>query len=308
VKRIWPFRHIGLKMLALGLAVLLWFVVSGQVIVERGLTIPLELQEFPPNLELQTKPPSTVDVRVRGGSDSLSRLSSADFAAVLDLHGARPGQRLYHLTPDQVRAPFGVEIVQIMPTTIALVFEGSATKQVPIVPAIEGRPAPGFVIGKIKTDPETVEIVGPESAVRRAAVAITEQFSVSGSRVPVGGTVTVGTLDSALRLKNSRSAVLSVEILPAPLERALHALPVRWRHLAPNLTAQFMPATVGVTVRGNREALGRIGPDDVRAYVDLSELGAGEYARPVHAESQGDVGITQVEPSTVEVRITRDKE
>jgi YbbR domain-containing protein len=163
-------------------------------------------------------------------------------------------------------------------------------------------------MGKIKTDPETVEIVGPESAVRRAAVAITEQFSVTGSRATVRGTVTVGMLDSALRLKTSRSAVVEVEILPAPLERTVRGLPVRWRQLSPKLTAQFTPPTVDVTVRGNREALGRLTPDDVRAYVDLSEVGPGEYSRPVHAESMREAGVTRIDPSIVQVRITRDKD
>src|SRR6266567_4709090 len=52
--------------------------------IERGLSVPLELQEFPSGLELQTKPPSTVDVRVRGGSGTLSRVAPVDIVAVLD--------------------------------------------------------------------------------------------------------------------------------------------------------------------------------------------------------------------------------
>ena len=75
MKRPWPFRHLGLKLLALGLGVLLWMVVSGEATVERVLRVPLELQQFPPGLELQSEAPSTVEVRVRGGSGTLSRLS-----------------------------------------------------------------------------------------------------------------------------------------------------------------------------------------------------------------------------------------
>jgi YbbR domain-containing protein len=309
VKRMWPFHHLQLKGLAFGLAVLLWLVVSGDATVERGLRgVPLELQQFPAGLELQTEPPSTVDVRVRGGSGTLSRLAPADIVAVLDLRGAQAGQRLYHLTPDQVRVPFGVEIVQITPTTVAMVFENSASKQVPVVPSIEGKPAPGFVVGKVTSDPSTVEIVGPVSSVKRAAAALTEPVSVAGSRDRVRGVVTVGVLDSSLRLKALRSAVVEVQILPAPLERTVHALPVHWRHLSPNLTAQFTPAAVDVTVRGNREGLNQIGADDLSAYVDLSDLGAGEYSLPMHAESKREAGVTHIEPSMVHVRITRDKD
>ena len=139
---LWPFRHLGLKALSVALAVLLWMVVAGEETVERGIRIPLELQQFPPGLELRGEPPSTVDVRVRGQSGTLSRLTPADLVAVLDLKGAQPGQRLLHVTPEQVRVPFGVEIVQVTPSTVALVLEKSGSKFVRVVPAVEGKPAP----------------------------------------------------------------------------------------------------------------------------------------------------------------------
>ena len=66
-------------------------VVSGEETVERGLRVPLELQQFPAGLELQGEAPSTVDVRVRGASGALSRVGAGDVVAVLDLRGARAG-------------------------------------------------------------------------------------------------------------------------------------------------------------------------------------------------------------------------
>ena len=59
----WPFDHFGLKLLSLGLALLLWMVVSGDETVERGLRVPLELQQVPAGLELTGEIPATVDVR-----------------------------------------------------------------------------------------------------------------------------------------------------------------------------------------------------------------------------------------------------
>src|SRR5947208_9000988 len=92
---IWPFRHLGLKVLSLGVALLLWMVVSGEEAVERGLRVPLELQQVPAGLELSGDIPATVDVRVRGASGTLSRVAAGDVVAVLDLRGARAGRRLF---------------------------------------------------------------------------------------------------------------------------------------------------------------------------------------------------------------------
>ncbi|PWT80786.1 MAG: hypothetical protein C5B57_11650 [Blastocatellia bacterium] len=299
----WPFRHFGLKLLSVLLAVLLWMIVAGEETVERGLRVPLELQQFPPGLELVGEPPSLVDVRVRGGSGTLSRLTPVDVVAVLDLRGAHAGRRLFHLTPEQVRAPFGVEVVQVTPPTILLDLGNTAVKTVPIVPPIDGEPAPGFVVGKITTDPKTVEIVGPDNSVKRATQATSEPVSVAGARAPVRDTVTVGLLDPSLRLKTSRSATVEVQIEPAPLERTLRNLPVHLRHLSATLTAQSVPATADVTVRASHIALSHIGADEISAYVDLAGLGAGQYMLQVRADGTREAAIVKIEPSIVRVKI-----
>ena len=304
MRRIWPFRHVGLKLLSVALAVLLWMVIAGEETVERGLRVPLELQQFPSGLELLGDVPTTADVRVRGASGTLGRLSPGDIVAVLDLRGARPGERLFHLTPEQVRAPFGVEVVQVTPSTVAVVFETTGTRSVPIEPAIEGKPAAGYMVGTIVVTPPSVEVVGPESAIRRVTEALTEPVSVADAQRRVEESVNVGTLDPALRVKTLRTVTVTVDIVPAPLEQTVRNRPVHLEGLAPTLTASATPSDVDVTIRGSREELARVRPDDVTAFVDLAGLGAGEYPLTVRAKSSRDVGVTRIEPQTIQVRIS----
>jgi YbbR domain-containing protein len=307
MRPIWPFRHVGLKLLSVAMALLLWMAVSGEEIVERGLRVPLEIQQVPAGLELGGEPPATVDVRVRGESGALSRVGPGDIVAVLDLRAARPGPRLLPLTPDQVRVPFGVEVVQVLPSAIAMAFEPSATRSVPVAPAVDGRPAPGYIVGPITSDPLTVEIIGPESAVRRATEASTAPVSVAGARDGVRETVIIGLVEPSLRLKNARTATVTVQILPAPLERVLRRRPVQLRNLEANHDARAEPAIVDVTIRGSKAALDRLDPDDFVAYIDLARLGPGEYTLTVHADSSPDAGVTHIEPGSVLVRITNGK-
>ena len=100
-----PFAHTGLKLVSVALAVLLWMMVSSQrASVERGLRIPLELQNLPENLEMVEPPQESVDVRVRGTADALGRIaagrsrgycrsecSAAGKAPVSSVAGAREG-------------------------------------------------------------------------------------------------------------------------------------------------------------------------------------------------------------------------
>jgi len=304
----WPFRHFGLKVLSVALAVLLWMTVAGEETVERGLRVPLELQQMPGGLEVLGDVPATVDVRVRGASGSLSRVGPGDVVAVLDLKSARSGRRLFPLTPDQVRVPFGVEVVQLLPSTIALQFEVTSSREVPIVPAVDGRPAAGYAVGQMIAEPKTVEVVGPETAVESATEVLTEPIPVTGAKTNVRQAVTLGLLDPSLRLKTARSATVTVQIIPAPLERMLRHRPVHLRNLAPNLQAEAVPSAVDLTLRGDRDALGHLDTGEILAFIDLAGLGPGQYNDlDVRASSSPDVGVTRIEPASVQVRITSGK-
>ena len=120
-----PFRHFGLKVLAIALAVLLWLTVAGEHTVERSLRVPLEFRNIPPALEIVGNAPDNVDVRVRGSSALLSRVQAGEIVAVLDLGGARSGSRLFHIRNDEVRAPFGVEVAQVVPPRSGLIWSSS---------------------------------------------------------------------------------------------------------------------------------------------------------------------------------------
>lgn len=298
-----PFRHFGLKVVAIALATLLWLSVAGEHVVERIMRVPLEFRNIPAELEVVGDPPATVDVRLRGSSGLLSRLEGTDVVAVIDLVSARPGSRLFHIRTDEVRAPYGVEVSQVVPGTLAIELEKSGRRVVPIVPPLEGDPAPGYVVGRITAEPSTVEIRGPESRVRRLAEAITEPVTVTGSRERVRDVVTVGVADSALRLSQPQSATVIVEIWPAPVERDLTGVPVQKRNLGVGLRAEIVPSTARVTVRGRKEAVAGLRADTIDAFVDLAGLPPGRYNLRVQTDPSQDFGVSAVEPQVVDVTI-----
>jgi len=209
-----PFRRLGLKLVSVVLAVLIWVVVSGEQIVERAFRIPLEFTNLPSALELAGSAPNVVDVRVRGSSGALSRLAAGELVAVLDLRQARAGQRLFHLMGTDVRAPFGVEIVQVTPSSLAITFETSATKAVTISPTVEGNPADGFEVRGVSANPTVVVVAGPASAVRDTTEAITEPVSVANASATVTEDVNVGVADPAVRLRSTQSVRVTVHIAP----------------------------------------------------------------------------------------------
>jgi YbbR domain-containing protein len=94
-----------------------------------------------------------------------------------------------------------------------------------------------------------------------------------------------------------------VDVLPAPIEKQLHDVPVRARNLGNRLKAQIVPTTVKVTIRGARAPLAAVEVDAIQAFVDLAGLGTGQYNLRVQVDPAQDYGVTAIDPAVVSITI-----
>jgi YbbR domain-containing protein len=293
-------HHIGLKFVSIALAALLWVAVAGEQTVERSLRIPLEFTNLPSQLEVVGDAPTVVDVRVRGSSGALNRIAAGELVAVLDLRSARTGQRLFHLSGDEVRTPFGVDVVQVNPSTVSMSFEPSGSKVVPVVPTVDGEPADGFVVGTVTAEPSTVEVLGPVTVLSRLTQAITEPVTVTGASAPITEMVNIGVADASVRLRTPQTARVAVVVTPAPIEWSVGDITVMPRNAHGRV--QVLPSHVTAWVRGPREAMTSDG-DMFDASVDVDGLKPGDFQLPVTVVAPARVGVVRLEPPEVRVRI-----
>ncbi|MGE0393399.1 MAG: CdaR family protein [Vicinamibacterales bacterium] len=276
----------------------LWFLFGGQTVVERAIRVPLEFTNLPSGIEMTGEVPSVVDLRVRGSEAVLARIAPGELVAVLNLAGAGPGQRLFHVTGDDVRAPAGVTVVQVTPSSVAVGFEPSASKLVPVSPTVQGMPAFGFEVGTITSTPPAVEVFGPAGALAGIQAVITEPLSVAGASSAVTGTVTVGVSDRTLRVGRPQRVTVAVEVRPAPVERIVSGVPVEIRG---GRAAVSEPAAVTVTLKAAAPVFDDLPAGSVRAFVDAAGARSGA-ARPVQIETAAGVAVVRIEPAQVTLR------
>jgi hypothetical protein len=297
-----PFRHFWPKAISVGVATLLWIAVGGEKVVERSLRAPLELQNVPAALELVGDAPDAVDVRVRGASSALGRMSQGDVTAVVDVANARPGRNLFHLGPTNVRTPFGVDVTYAGPATIPLSFERQTVKRIPVVAALDGEPAPGYWVERVVVDPAEAEVVGPESALRDLRQATTDSIDLRTATGTIRQVVAIGILNSSARFRDPQNAVVTVDVRPVQTERTIDAAEVRTLRLRPGLSARSVPPAVSVTVRGDENAVKALAAGAIDASVDLDGLGPGRYTLPIRVAPSTAFTVLRIEPQ--EARIT----
>jgi len=207
-----PFRHFGLKVAALALGILLWFIVSGQQVV-RSVSAPVLYLHTPAGLQITGRPLQEVNVHIRGGYSQISQLGRNEVAVVVDLEDQKAGAVVLAMSPNQVSAPLGIEVTQVDPATVTVLLERAGSLSLPIEPLVEGTPAPGFVRGQVTVDPPRVIVVGPVSRLEAVTSATTEPVSVEGATKDVTATVNIGVADSELRLLEARTARVTVHIV-----------------------------------------------------------------------------------------------
>jgi YbbR domain-containing protein len=297
-----PFRHLGLKFLSIGIAVLIWLSVAGEQIVDRSVRAPLEIMNTPAGLELIEFPPQTVDVRVRGSSSVLSELGAGSIVGVLDLSSAKEGLKTFSLSSQNISAPFGISVVQVLPSTITLRFERTATSVVPVRIVLHGDPAAGFVATHRSVDPARVTVVGPGSAVKDLKEALAE-LSIQDARQSVKDRVALRVPDPVrFRDRADEHAVVTVGIEPEPVERTMAGVPVRLTN-APPRGADVEPPTVSVRLTGRTDLVGVLRGEDLVVFVDLAGLARGRYNLPVRVVPQQGLEILRTEPATVSIRV-----
>ncbi len=207
-----PFRNLGLKVVATGLATLLWLSVGSDFFVERSVRVPLVFRNVPTQLEIAPGAPDSVEVHLRGRSSQLTG-DQGEVNVSIDLADARPGSHLFHLRTDLVTTPFGVEVTQVFPATVMLTLEETDRRSVPVKASVEGEPAKGFVVKEILVEPGQVEVVGPTRSLAALKQAMTETVMIEGASANVVKMVSIGIADASMRLREPRNARVTVVIV-----------------------------------------------------------------------------------------------
>ncbi|MGD0270079.1 MAG: CdaR family protein [Candidatus Sulfotelmatobacter sp.] len=180
--RRWVLHNFWLKILSLVLATGLWLAISpDQEPAEVAMRVPIEFRNVPAELEISSATIPEAQIRVRGPERMIRELRSTDIHAELQLADAKPGERTFDLTAQQVRLQRNLTVVQVVPGQVHLSFDTRLTREVEIHPRVTGNFAAGEQVGKILVDPEKIKITGPQHHVELVSAATTDPVDASGT-------------------------------------------------------------------------------------------------------------------------------
>lgn len=173
-------KNLPFKLVSLAIAIMLWWAVGRDQPIEIPMTVPLEFQNAPPNLDINSNHPFETRVTLRGPERLLQELNPSEVHAVLDLQDSGPGERTFDLSRRDIHLPRNVQVVQIVPAQFHVSFDRSIARSVPVQPRVIGTLLSGYGITTVAADPSTVTIVGPERRVQAIQTAMTDPVDATG--------------------------------------------------------------------------------------------------------------------------------
>ena len=283
-----------LKLLALAIALVAWFIVTGQ---NKPVTIRTSAQLNlirPDNLDISNDPPKTVDVLLNGTRRDLEWINTPNLVATVDVSDQKPGERVVRLSPERVDIdlPERVRIESFQPSTIPIRLELRVEQAREVEVRIEGTPAEGYEIYEVHPVQNTVRVRGPASHIDALKKAATETISVDGkSESFTARQVAIDIPDHKIDILDSTVDV-AIEIGEKRTEKSFLDVPAR---SASGNGVQ--PATASVTVSGPASTIAQLRPEDVKVIVDVATNGARVARLDLPAPIKNQIKVLSIKPS-----------
>ena len=254
------FRHtFTLGLLSLGLAIVIWFVVSdAQNPPKRGFfsgMIPVEAVNVP-----QGKAPmeaAQVQIEISADSDIWNELLVSDFKATVDLSGMTQTQANLPVHVAAMRND--VDIIRAVPSSVDVALEPTTSESKPVkINTVAVAPV-GYSVTEEKVNPETVQVSGAQSLVAQTD-AVWVDLNLTGVQLSMER-------DYALVARDKDGRPVNVKIEPNTAKVSVTVVRTEWMETFPvnpsisgNVAAGYSVAGVEVdpsfvNVRGPADVL-----------------------------------------------------
>ena len=267
-------RNLPAKIVALGVAVVLWVVVMSDQnpAIEGSFTVPVAVVNSPEGYKV-TKSEDTVKIKVRGARSLFVSATADDFRAYVDLGGAEAGKQSYKV---QTALPQGFELVEVQPETVEFNLDKIIQRQVRADVIVTGNSAPGTTVAKVTQASSIVTIEGPQSAVE-SVTRVVGYVGLSGNSTDFDLQVPLTALNADGREVHDVKGVPSATEVTVQLARGLTKKivtihPVLDGSLPDNLTlSEVRTDPIKLEIAGESKVLAPLSSVDTEK-IDLSKV------------------------------------
>ncbi len=264
-------ENIGIKIVSLLFASLLWLYVTAQIGERQTFMVPLDLVNIPESLTVASEAPREVSVTMRGARSELMKLRFLSrIRGTVDLGGAKRGRVVVPLSAAILNLPAGFpagDAAIVAPKSLTLDFERIVSAYVEVTPVFRGSVPKGMMlVGQPSVSPQLVLVRGTTAAMSGVTAIETEPIDLRNRRSGFSQ-------EAALRIGERREAIprsVRVEIgIAKRVVRTMAGIPPTLLQVEEGFLIEYSPSTASLTVEGPEELVNRLVNDDLSIILSI---------------------------------------
>lgn len=293
-------KNFSLKAWSLVIAVALaYFVNSLSNSTVISLIVPVELRNLPQTKVVLLPSIRQAQVTIRGPSHLMEGVGQSPPSFSVSIPEEVGDRYSFNLQSEHLVLPPGVEVLNIDPPQMELVFDDLITKQLPVqVPRI-GTLRKDFVLDKMSITPAEITVTGPISEMEGIDSVETAAIDMRAIQEPTTRTLTLSTPGRYMKLEPSKVSV-EVQVSQIKTEKKFSKIPLDLRQEGSQLEYTASLPHVSVEVSGPRAKMNTLKPSLVSSFVEVSsDEKRKTFDARVQIELPDDIELVFVNPETV---------
>jgi len=273
------FENFGFKIVALVMALLLWFHVATEKTYEYTKSFPVKISNIPKGLILSEQAPEEVQVKIRGKGKELLKLLLVDKEKLqIDIGNFKAGESDYTFKPQEIPIPEGLELKVeeiLSPKSIKISLDRLMEKKVSISSQIAIRPKEGYLqVGEVSLDPQEVGISGPMGQVKRIDSIQTEKKVMKEATELISDRIGL-ILPKGHNLKLSFGQVKFSADIQKAMEKEISNVPVETLNLPKGRRVKVEPESIKVVIVGGENVVSQLTKEQIKVSVDCAKVKRG---------------------------------
>jgi YbbR domain-containing protein len=299
-------KHL-LKFISFLFAITLWFYVLNSEPLEQENEMAISFVT-PPGLVVGNKANKIVRVKLRGARAFMRNLSNQKNQVIIDLRSRQYRKKKQFdvlINPSDIPAPFGVDILEVVPSRISVKLEREIKKKLNLKAVFNGEVASELKLIKYELKPAELLLSGPVEVMRGISRLKTLPIEVSKLQGEGSIKVNLEELDERVNVEKGKVVEFHYSIKPRKANLSLELVKVRFLSSHQNISPEQRLVRLDVLAPEGK----KLSNSDVEVIADVPESQLGNAGRQVKVRLKATlpdgVHLLQIEPPYINVMINK---
>lgn len=244
------------------------------------------------------------NIRVLGPSGLLDRIKEATVSLSVDGASEIIEMSLPVRLFDENGQLVQHEFVRVIPGFIIVTIPVYPVRTLPVTTPLAGTPAYGYEVKAIEIYPSEITVSGENEALDAMQKFATEVLDIQAAMSDVRRTVRFKNHES-IRIIPGQPVTVDAFVRIGEIidEKVITINDIEYRNLPQNRRVRIEENNFEITLRGSMLALEMMDNEEIRLYLDLSDIPRGNHNLPLSAEVPDGIELVTISPQIITVTV-----